>query len=33
MFMYQLRIEVEVYVFEMVSFNYQVDQVYINFVF
>lgn len=33
MFMYQLRIEVEVYVLEMVSFNYQVDQVYINFVF
>lgn len=32
MFMYQLRIEAEVHVLEMVSPNYQADQVYTNFV-
>lgn len=32
MFMYQLRIEAEVHVLEMVSRNYQADQVYTNFV-
>lgn len=32
MFMYQLRIEAEVHVLEMVSPNYQADQAYTNFV-
>lgn len=32
MFMYQLRIEAEVHVLEMVSPSYQADQVYTNFV-
>lgn len=32
MFMYQLRIEAEVHVLEMVSPNYHADQVYTNFV-